>query len=82
MIHWLTHKDNTFYVEIGETNLFEILNQLNKLLCKMIHSFEVLERPHASDACRSKLCKNNKNSCQNMQKNSFYKPIAKVLLKL
>ncbi len=59
----------------GEINLFEASNQLNKLFRKMIHCFEALETPHAGDACWSKLCKCNKNSGQNMQKNSFYKPI-------
>ncbi len=55
---------------MGVTSLFEALNQL---LCKMIHSFEALEPAHASDSSWLKLH-------QNMHKNSFYKPIANVLL--
>ncbi len=42
---------------MGETKLFEILNQLNQLVRKMIHCFEGLEI-QADDACWSKQSKN------------------------
>ncbi len=45
---------------MGETNLFEALNQLNQLLLKMIHCFHRLRQ--------------NITKSQNMHKNTFYKP--------
>ncbi len=42
-----TKVGQTCVEDVGETKLFESLNQLNQLLCKMIHYSEALETPHA-----------------------------------
>ncbi len=49
---------------MGETKLFEALNQVNQMLWKMIRCFEALETAHAGDTCWWKPCKSIKSSEQ------------------
>jgi len=39
---------------MGETNLFKASNELNQLLCQMIHCFKAFYTTHTGDACWSK----------------------------
>ncbi len=69
-------------IVMGETNLFEALNQLNQLFHKMIHCFEALETPHPGDACWSIVCKCNKNKNKNRlkhaKKTAFKNPLQMI----
>jgi len=57
---------------MGEIKLFKTSKQLNQLLCKMIHCFEVFETPHAGDPYWSEQCKCNKNLLQKNKINNWY----------